>query len=63
MYVYTEQAYENRFAPLSGNVFIFQAPSSSLLSGSISLSYRQPLAGHFSSSNPVHHILVLESVK
>ena len=39
-------------------MFILQKPSSSLLGDGVSPSYRLVLAGHFSLSNPVHHILL-----
>lgn len=58
------QGYENKSLPLSQVMCLFS--STHLLVYCVVAflpSYRLALTGHFSPSNPVHHILVLESVK
>lgn len=58
------QGYENKSLPLSQVMCLFSWTHLLVYCVVAFLpSYRLALTGHFSPSNPVHHILVLESVK
>jgi len=58
------QGYENKSLPLSQVMCLFSWAHLLVYCVVAFLpSYRLALVGHFSPSNPVHHILVLESVK
>lgn len=58
------QGYENKSFPLSQVMCLFSWTHLLVYCVVAFLpSYRLALTGHFSPSNPVHHILVLESVK
>lgn len=58
------QGYENKSLPLSQVMCLFFWTHLLVYCAVAFLpSYRLALTGHFSPSNPVHHILVLESVK
>lgn len=58
------QGYENKSLPLSQVMCLFSRTHLLVYCVVAFLSsYRLALTGHFSPSNPVHHILVLESVK
>lgn len=64
VYMFGGQGYENKSLPLSQVMCLFSRTHLLVyLVVAFLPSYRLALVGHFSPSNPVHHILVLESVK